>query len=307
MPRPLKDLATYLRSGYFVDGLLDETGLSSTVIGERVGLRYQKLGLQAPSSETVRDYFRLRGSPGVDPLPGGGPSWLLACEFEFPGTSYRFFHPVFELLFDSVESSAKWRARLERIPEAWIQEEEDHGYKDVAASWRAHNESVRAKRGRPPTRSQVNELSYIHESLMRLPDPTFSILFGRKGLHSSYYRNWGAIEFEISRLASDRTMEGITASVGLVLESAAIGDSGRLDKSRRALEERLAAISNLPGCSRIRDDLVNVIKSDACLRRSAKCYERMLTSERGLPATWRMLLKNPFVAKTEAELERQQT
>jgi len=135
----------FLRTAYFIDSLCEQTGMNFEGIEERIrNNQYIAYGLDAPAYETVRDYFRLHRSVAFEPRLGrdgntpGQQSerifqrdrkapWLLAAEAEFPGSSFSFFHPLFDLLFGRLESSAFWASHFNKIPESWINQEEAEG------------------------------------------------------------------------------------------------------------------------------------------------------------------------------------
>lgn len=293
MARPIRQPGLYLRTALFVDALKSRTGLGFEATWKQVDeSQYQKYGLKGPSLETVRDYFRLRRSPAVDPQQSETPPWLMACELEFPGSSYFFFHPIVDLLIGQLESSVKWQTRLQKIPAPWIEDLVAKGEQQRADEWKEFNRGLVAKRGRPSKIAPIDPLSFIHLSLMRLGDPEFSILFSRTGLAITHARSFGPIDQEILLLSEKKSLDSVAAKVGLALEAGEIGDMNRLHVARAAVRDDLPSLVHLEPCRRARDFLAALIESN-CLRVPARRYKATLHHGFGLPATWRAKLRQP--------------
>lgn len=297
MKKKIAKPGLYLRTAYFIDNLRAVTNLSFSKLDERIRKnQYEHLGLTGPSEETVRDYFRLYRSPVIDPRDGTTPPWLMAVESEIQGSAYAFFHPIFDLLFGQLELSAKWKERLQRIPEEWILYLEARGDGDKAEEWRSFNAALKVKRGRKPKQPTQDRLSFIHLTLMRLPDPIFSILFNRTGLAITHARTYLPITDEIELLLQHRSMDGLAALIGLVLEAAEIGHMDRFHQARQAVAQQLNILDEIPACRRMGDRLKRIIV-DFCLSTPARRYNSTLYYGFGLPATWRV---NKLPSSTDA-------
>src|SRR5450830_1317685 len=93
--------------------------------------QYLAYGLEGPALETVRDYARACRSLAVDFGHAAVLPWLMAAELQFPGSSYNFFHPLFDLLFGHVEASSNWTEKLQKIPTEWIALQKKNGEADI--------------------------------------------------------------------------------------------------------------------------------------------------------------------------------
>ncbi len=290
----------FFRTAYFIGWLKQNTGQGYVALEKRIRLnQYQRFGLRAPAADTVRDYFRLRRSPAIDPQDGMTPPWLMAVELEIPSASYAFFHPIFDFLIGQMESSQKWLEKLERIPEGWIHEAIKRRNTNLAEEWRSFNEANTKKRGRKSKQPRLHALSFIHMTMMRLPYPLFQILFEWSEREKSFGRTYRPIEEEIGSIKYYLNMDALAAFVGLVYEAAEIGNTDRFYKSRKALQEHLCILDELPECRSVRDELTPLIKN-FCLEMPIRTYASPQFYGYGLPATWRA--KNA-IGQLEAELE----
>ena len=141
MPAPTRPLL--IRTAHFLDKLRLETGLGAPTLYARiVENQYRRHNLPPPSFEIVRDLFRLRASPGINPHPANDIPWLFAAALEFPGSTYNFFHPVFDLLFEYLESGWKWDQRVSKIPPEWINQAIADQRHDLAEKGRKVNEAL---------------------------------------------------------------------------------------------------------------------------------------------------------------------
>ena len=288
MSERIRNVGLYLRTAYFVANLRQLSGLGAGRIEERIRRnQYAPYGLQAPSESTVRDYFLVRRSPAVDPQRGNEAPWLFAADLEFPGGAYAFFHPIFDLLLGQVDSSLPWRGRLQRIPDAWIDEAEARGDKDQANEWRHFNSISEPKRGRPSRREPHDQLAFIHLTMLRLPDVLRGQLFSREGLATTFRRRYLPIDDEVGCLRGRGDMEALSALIGLVQEAAQIGDSARLRVSKQAVTEHLAKHGFVSAAHRIERRLRFLIESEVCLGLQGRRYDAAEMLGFGLPATWR--------------------
>lgn len=286
MTKSIINVSLYLRTAFFTDRLRATTGLSFSKLEKIVkDNQYDAHGLRAPSHDTVKDYFSHKRSPSIDNKDWDTQPWLIACELEFPGSSYNFFHPLFDLLLGQVESSIKNREKAQLIPIEWIRKITEKGNLSLADEWKKHNETVKTKRGRPKKTVIDDNLRFIHLNLMRLAEPAFSILFIRTGIAITYARQYQPIDVELKLLIECNSMESIAGLVGLVLEAAEIGHMERFHKAKYALKENLNILDEVQGCKKISGKIITLIH-DFCLSTSTRRYNKSLNQSFGLPVTW---------------------
>ena len=290
----------FFRTAYFIGWLKQNTGQGHVALEKRIRLnQYEKFGLKAPAADTVRDYFRLRRSPAIDPQDGMTPPWLMAVELEIPGSSYAFFHPLFDFLIVQMESSQKWLERLEKIPEGWIHEAIKRGNINMAEEWRSFNEASLKKRGRKPRQPRLHALNFIHMTMMRLPAPIFPVLFAWSDREKLFARTYLPIDQEIESIKGFPSMDALAALVGLVFEAAEIGNTDRFHRSKKALRDHLCILDEVPEFQYVRAELKWLVKS-FCLAVPVRMYASPQFYGYGLPATWRS--KNT-IDQLKADLE----
>jgi len=305
-----------LRSGHFIDSLIDATGLSFDALEERIRVnQYERVGLLAPDYETVRDYFRLHRSVAFEPRVGrtedgaGGPSktsrspprkapWLLAAELEFPGCSYAFFHPLGDLLFGRFESSYYWGKYFETIPVEWIEREEVAGNCEFAQELREMNKAKerRVHRVKPPTPN--DKLDSIRHPLLRLRPPHKTNLFSRTGLSPYWDRRFRSVDEEVSVAAEETSLDAFTAIFGLALEAAEIGDIARFYTAREATFDYFPRLEAAPGCRRISGAVKVFVEGhfESNIRLRRYMYSDYFGY--GLPISWRAQLAPRLIART---------
>lgn len=289
----------YFRTALFIDGLSSATGLGYTRLHRLINdNQYARYGLKGVRVDTVQRYFRLTRSPAIDPRDGKTPPWLMAAEMEFPGCSDNFFHPIIDLLLGQEESTIKWRNRLQRIPEQWIAESENQGFSARAEEWRALN-AGKFQAGRKPRWPVMDRLSYIHQTMMRLPNPFFTVLFRRPGLARMHTRTYSPIREEIAALSKSNDLNQLTALIGLVYEAAEIGDMARYDLSCDAARRSLSILDDVPECKRAAPDLKFYVE-ELCLKCLTRRYKHSFNYGFGLAATWRTQLKPPMIQREDA-------
>lgn len=298
MTSNIKNPSLRMRTDYFCDALKAQTGLSAkkiwTQINDRQYLHYEMNG---PAWGTVHDYFRSREPLFVDFRQAGkstsnevldNPGWLMAAEMEFPGSSYAFFHPIFDLLFGTIYSQFKWELRFSRMPEKWIEEEERKGNIELAAEWRERNAQL-SKPGRRKDKKDFHRLDYIHNTLIRLPDQIFQALFCYEG--SMVARTYAEINSTLELLAKDRSLEGLAAIFGLVRECQEIGNHTAYRAAKNILEVQLIILGERIEYKRIATILRDYLLKES--RQDARCYSRYYSWSYGLPASWRATLESP--------------
>lgn len=290
--KPALKPSHFFRTAYFINWLQKNTGKGSVALEKQIRInQYERNEAKAPAKDTVRDYFRLRRSPAIDPQQENTPPWLFAAELEFPGSAYVFFHPLFDLLLGQMESSVKWSEKLQRIPKEWILEAANRGDKAQAEEWRAFNVNLVKKRGRKRKQAALVDINFIHMTLMRLPEPYFSILFDCFEPESAesgalFARSYRPIDEEIRLIQNHQSMDSLAALVGMVIEAAEIGSVGRFGKARKAVCEQLRVLDDLVECRSVREGLKPLIE-DKCLEETVRTYPAPQFYGYGLPATWR--------------------
>lgn len=285
--RRVKQPSLFLRSGYFIDSLREQTGFSAEKLDQRIrNNQYLRLQLIPPAEETVRDYFRLYRSVAFEPYgkDGIGP-WLLAAELEFPGCSKAFFHPLFDLLLGHVESQAYWAARFQHIPDDWIEDAARRGDTELAERWRQSNIQLSGKISRRTSRKR-DRLTATHLCLLRLSDNAPAFLFERNGLAASWSRRYRPLEEELGFMTRSETINTLAGLMGLLLEADEIGDRRRIDAFRQAVSGRLATLEKLPACKRIGKRLKVLLESFVQQDFSGHCYSTSVIALDGLPARW---------------------
>lgn len=281
-----------MRSGYFVDTLKAQSKLSYPKLERRIREnQYESHGIRAPSEATVRDYFLLRRSVAFEPK-SKSPSapWLLAAELEFPGVSLAFFHPLFDLLFGTLESTYFWQAHFSRIPQQWIDDARKCDDQAMANEWEAMNASLEERKHRTRPKQHLDRLSFVHLSMMRLPESISSRLFTRDGLAASWARVYGPIENDIAFLAEIDSLDAIAGLVALAEEGAQIGDMSRYQTAKYVLRGRIEKIRCFPGCKRIWDSLEFLLSRHIDGELFPRRYTGTLRTGFGLPVSWRTAL-----------------
>lgn len=248
--------------------------------------QYEKFGLAAPATDTVRDYFRVRRSPAIDPQDGETAPWLMALELEVPGAAYAFFHPLFDLLLGQLESSIKWSERLQRIPTEWIESAKARGDINQAEEWVSFNKALTKKRGRKKKQGHIPDLEFIHRTMMRLPEPMFSILFKPAGFYKMFARTYLPVEEEVSQIQAISGMDSFTGLLGLLLEASEIGDTNRFAFLKEILPTELDSLIKLPECKFFPDDIKFLVEN-TLPEEVARSYPSQQFYGFGLPATWR--------------------
>lgn len=281
------------RTAICVEFTKKATGQSVAKIEERVRLnQFEKFGLRPPATETVRDYFKLRRNIAFDPQVKRptSPSWLFALDREVPGAAYHYFHPLIDLIWGVQESGIFWRNQVQKIPEAWIEDEERKGNMDLAEDWRKHNSEMGMRRQRAIKEAWLDRLSTIHQSLLRIPSLGEGLLFHRPGLAQGWIRKYGRIEMELEGLSEGSDLNHLAALIGLMLEAAEIGHSERFISAKSAALEALARVGNMPECRRIGSGLKAKI-GDFLSTQQRRSYTSSPRYGFGWPASWRLQLQ----------------
>lgn len=296
----IKQPTLYLRSAHFIDNLREMTGQGFTRLEKRIREnQYEAFNLDAPGTETVRDYFRLYLPVAFEtPQTAKSPPWLLATELEVPQSSAAFFHPIFDLLFGPMESAVFWDMQIKHIPIVWIEQAEARGDIDTASEWRRMNENTRIRKHRKRQATQIDTLSFIHLTLMRLPKSVREILFERKGLSPSWTRRYALTEIEIAEIKSIKNIDGLAVLLGLAKEGAEIGDLNRFHQAKNALIENLHVLDEIKSCRRICQKLKDHIIYECgsmCTRR----YSQLVHFGFGLPSSWQAYFICQHIAHEE--------
>lgn len=285
----------FLRTALFSDGLIADTGLSAEQIEDRVRKnQYERFQVPAPEMETVLDYIALYRSVAFEPRQTDVHApWLLAAEREFPGCSYRYFHPLVDLLFGAVESSYFWESHFKKIPSGWIEAEEMKGRPHVAEEWRAMNQALEKRihrRTRSP--SAVDQLTFVHLSMLRLPSPIKSRLFLPPEGSSNWIRAYDFQSVDFSFVDEVPPSDGVAVLLGLAIEAAEIGDLNRFRRTRAFLVTYLPKLREDPACRRIHQALSEHI-ANHLEHLVPREYSRTLYHGFGAPASWRTMMAEP--------------
>lgn len=286
MTSRIKNLGLRMRTAYCLDGLRKRTSLGAGRIERRVREnQYEAFGLSALSPTTVQEYFLLRRCPAVDGAQGQ-PCWLFAAELEFGGVAYSFFHPIFDLILEPIQSSPRWMLRMERIPQVWIDQAVARGDGAQAQEWGAFNSTLEPKRGRPPRQSLVDPLTLVHLSMLRLPQDYSGCLFECSGLATSHARTYGCVDEEVARLVQQSGVDALAALIGLVQEAALIGDRRRLSTARKGVEEHLRAHGLDPSLTRVQEPFLYLVESQIGPNIDVRRYSAAEIIGAGFPVTW---------------------
>ena len=297
----------FIRSGYFVDSLRLQSRLSVARLERRIRENiYEKNGVHAPSEDTVRDYCSLRRSVAFEPRVEEKKDkriapWLLAAELEFPNSSFAFFHPLFDLLFGTLESAYFWQAHFCMIPESWIEDLRRRGASPLADEWEEMNVSLKERRHRTRTKTELDRLSFVHLSMMRLPRHISGRLFEKEEHSSTRFRRWFAIEEDIVYLQSQNNLNAIAALLALLEEGAAIGDAHRYRCAYSCLVDRLPLLKSIPGCKRMGIALELAITSHLEGQAILRSYNGTLYSGFGMPVSWRSMLQENLLEKCQED------
>lgn len=295
----IKNPRIFMRQAYFIACLRQATGMSSTKIEQLIRVnQYEKHRLRAPSEKLVKDYFLLYRGIAIDPEQHEKrpASWLIACELEFNGSSYNFFHPLFDMAWEPIESSETWRARIGKIPEVLIEEARNQKNPEQAQLWETMNLASSRRRHRRRETNLPDRLTFIHVSLLRLLVVN-SLLFERKGLSPTWTRKYAPVEKEVRLLEKLRSFDGLAGIFGLVLEAAAIGDMHRFHYSKESLKKNINILKELPTCKKFGKRLAKQLieeASDVMTRR----YNKLQFLSFGLPMSWASYVEDPLVMRT---------
>ena len=259
MPAPTRPLL--IRTAHFLDKLRVETGLGAQTLYERIAEnQYRRHNLPPPSFETVRDLFRLRASPGINPQPTNDIPWLFAAELEFPGSAYNFFHPVFDLLFGHLESGWKWDQRVSKIPPQWINQAIADQRHDLAEKWRKVNEDL-STRGPRKKAQPTPPLHTVRMTLLRLAPRFRALLFRKIWQTGMISRRLGDPRHEVAACAEVPSMDALAALMVLLMEASELTDWDRFHVVRRALRAIVPTVAQLPECRRLVDTLPSLLRT----------------------------------------------
>lgn len=296
--KTIRQPSLYLRSGYFVDLLRANSGLGMTVIERRVRInQYEANGLIPPSYELIRDYFRLYRTVAFEPHRNEDKTapWLLAAELEFPGCSHAFFHPLFDILFGQAESTVFWATHFSQIPKTWISDAENRGDLQLAQEWRLLNAADSRRKHRKRDIVQIDPLSFLHLSMMRLPGYISKTMFERKGLATTWSRCYSDTpKDEAAHLVLLKNIDALSALLLIAKEGAEIGDMRRFNFAKEGALKLVPCIHELPGCRRIGNLLKEVLVDELKNRTLPRRYNRTLYMGFGLPASWQAMIAKSF-------------
>lgn len=291
----------YLRSAYFIDYLKAMSGLGYTEIEARIRInQYERFGFFAPSEEIVRDYFRLHRSVAFEPNQKvKSYPWLLAAEIEFPGCAIAFFHPMFDLLFGSLESSAFWNAHFNKIPEEWIKEALTRGWTDMAQEWSMMNLAKEKRQHRSKKTTNSHDLKFIHQSMLRIS--TIRDILFTPYLNRQYTRRYADISNELDAFTALDPIEHITAILLCAKEAALIGHHARFKAAQSAVLKHLPLLLTCKPCLKIQAELSKYIL-EFLDEIAVPQYSLQYIHGFSLPASWRSLYDESALKQIEKEL-----
>lgn len=290
MKTPVLPPTLLFRTAFCVAFARKATGQSVGKIEERVRLnQYEKFSLRPPAAETVREYFKLRRNIAFDPLVKRPktPPWLFALDREVPGAAYHYFHPLIDLIWGKQESGIFWRNQAQIIPEAWINDEKQKGNTTLANEWHQQNIDTQKRRKRSLNDAPLNHLSFIHLSLLRIPEFGEGALFHKPGLAQGWVRKYASIETELNAISSRFDLDHLAACVGLTMEAAEIGHTDRFTAAKAATTKALQAIDLIPECKRVATPIKALI-ADFVANLQRRCYTGSSRYGFGWPASWHL-------------------
>lgn len=278
------------RSLACLEAIKVSTGLGPMKIQQKVAETYRDgFNLFAPTVEITREYFRGKRPVPYDPLGKIAPSYLMALELTFEGSSDVFFHPFFNLTLGPLPSSEKAISRSQCYPAAWIEEHRRIGEHAIAQDKGSKNEKLREKRSRRGAWEPEKPLSWIHLNMLHLQDHASSVLMTRKGLVSAWSRAYGDINDELHQLQSFRDFDSITAIFCLMLEGAEIGDARRFVAARECLISQLPELNRIPHLVKVSSALIE-LASFRIKQAYAANYEPIWSKLTRYPLTWKPIV-----------------
>lgn len=278
------------RSLVCLEATKESTGLGPMKIQQKIAETYQeKFNLAPPEIEITRDYFRGKRPIPYDPRGKAAPSYLMALELTFPGSSDIFFHPFFNLTLGPLPSNEKATTKSQSYPEAWIEEHRRLGEHAIAQEEERKNEKLSAGRSRRGTWAPEKPLSWIHLNMLHLHDKVSNVLMTRKGLVSAWSRAYGDINDELHKLQSFRSFDSIAAIFCLMLEGAEIGDARRFLAARECLISQLPELSKIPYLAKVSSDLIELAQFHIS-RAHAANYEPIQSKLARYPLTWKTVV-----------------
>ena len=201
---------------------------------------------------------------------------------------------MFDLLFFPIESSAFWQTELNKVPSEWIEKASRRGQSEIAKFWVDDSDDVRRKHRKKDVLN-IDSLSFVHLSLMRLPDPVCSCVMERKGLARQWSRKYEAPELEIKSLISIDTFDAFAALCLLAKEGAEIGDISRLRQASIGARKLFPRIVDFPGCRRIGSLLTSIVDDALTNQFIPRRYNKTFFYGFGLPMTWRVAAKRELL------------
>ncbi|WP_265215697.1 hypothetical protein [Herbaspirillum lusitanum] len=276
-----------LRSLACLEGIKASTHLGPTKIQKKVAETYRdRFHLSAPEIDVTREYFSGKRPIPYDPRGKVAPSYLMALELTFKGSSDIFFHPFFNLTLGPLPSNEKAISRSQCYPEVWIGEHRRVGEHAIAHDEESKNEKLREKRSRRGTWEPGKPLSWIHLNMLHLDHQTRNVLMVRSGLVSAWSRAYRDINDELHCLQSILSFDSITAIFCLMLEGAEIGDARRFVAARECLISQLPELNKIPHLAKISFALVELAMWHIDQAYAAS-YEPIQSKLERYPLTWK--------------------
>jgi hypothetical protein len=287
------------RSKYFLSELKRETGKGLVKIERQIRVNvFDKHFPQknAPSLETIRSYFLSRRAIPYESADKEIPSWLLAVEMEFPGSSRNFFHPFWNITLGPLPSKEKIVDKMRLYPIEWIEKFREDGDLKSAMEAEDGNAKLMMVRNRRQPWVPADRLSWIHSCILHLTSDVKEILMSRDGLSYQWKRRYLCVEAEIAALTGIENLESLTAALALMLEGAHIGDNQRLILAKKFLISELLLVEKKEQfkcvCNEIRRLVTWHIE-----RIYVRSYAPLSTELEAYPESWRPLVYNYILDK----------
>lgn len=287
------------RSKYFLSELKRETGLGLVRIERQVRTNiFDKHFPQKkpPSIETVRSYFLSRRAVPYDSIDKKTPSWLLAVEMQFPGSTRNFFHPFWNITLGPLPSKEKIVDKMRLFPVEWIEEFRQEGDLKNALDAEENNVKLLSTRNRRKSWEPADHLAWIHSCILHLTSDVKEALMRKDGLSFGWKRRYLEIEAEISALRGIENLESLTAAFALMLEGAQIGDDHRLILAKEFLVSELLLVEKKEQFKCVRNEIRRLVMWHI-ERIYVRSYAPIETELEAYPESWRPLVYNYIMNK----------
>jgi len=212
-----------------------------------------------------------------------------------------FFHPIFDLLFGTLESSAFWDMHFNKIPEEWIKEALDQGWSEMAQEWVLMNQAREKRLHRAKKSTNNNHLSFVHQSMLRITKVR-ELLFSQQ-TNGQYIRLYADISDELNTFAALHPIERITAILLCAKEAELIGNHSRFQLTKSDLNKHLQLIESYMPSQRIKSELTKHIL-EFMEGMIVPKYSIKFVHGFSLPASWRSLYDEHSLNRIKKEFTR---